>query len=91
MGSYRLVFKESVARDLRSLPKQDVARILKRIEGLAEEPRPPGSEELSGQERYRVRQGVYRIIYEIVNEELIVLVVKVGHRREVYRRPRPQL
>jgi mRNA interferase RelE/StbE len=85
MGSYRLVFKQSVAKDLRRVPKRDVARILKRIEGLAEDPMPPGSEKLSGQERYRVRQGVYRIIYEIKNEELIVMVVKVGHRREVYK------
>jgi mRNA interferase RelE/StbE len=85
MGSYRLVFKESVAKDLRRVPKGDVARILKRIEGLAQDPLPPGSEKLSGQERYRVRQGVYRIIYEIKNEELLVLVVKVGHRREVYK------
>jgi mRNA interferase RelE/StbE len=85
MGSYRLAFKQSVAKDLRAIPQGDVARILKRIESLADEPRPPGSEKLSGQERYRVRQGVYRILYEIRNEELVVLVVKVGHRREVYR------
>jgi mRNA interferase RelE/StbE len=85
MGSYRLVFKQSVAKDLRPIPKADVARILKRIEALAEDPRPPGSEKLSDQERYRVRQGVYRIIYEIGNQELVVMVVKVGHRREVYK------
>jgi mRNA interferase RelE/StbE len=85
MGSYRLAFKQSVAKDLRAIPQGDVARILKRIESLADEPRSPGSEKLSGQERYRVRQGVYRILYEIRNEELVVLVVKVGHRREVYR------
>jgi mRNA interferase RelE/StbE len=85
MASYRLVFRESVAKDLRPIPKPDVARILKRIEALAHDPRPPGCEKLSAQERYRVRQGVYRIIYEIQDEALIVLVVKVGHRREVYR------
>jgi mRNA interferase RelE/StbE len=86
MGSYRLAFRQSVAKDLRAIPQGDVARILKRIESLADEPRPPGSERLSGQERYRVRQGVYRILYEIRDEELVVLVVKVGHRREVYRK-----
>ena len=85
MGSFRLVFKQSVAKDLRRLPNEDVARILKRIESLAEDPLPQGSEKLSGQERYRVRQGVYRIIYEIRNEELVVLIVKVGHRREIYK------
>jgi len=85
MASYKLSFKQSVAKDLRRIPKDDVARILKRIDMLAENPRPPGSEKLSGQERYRVRQGVYRIIYEIVDGALLVTVVKVGHRREVYQ------
>jgi mRNA interferase RelE/StbE len=85
MASYRLVFKRSVAGDLGAIPKTDVARILKRIEGLVDDPTPPGSEKLSGQERYRVRQGSYRILYEISGEELVVTVVKVGHRRGVYR------
>jgi len=85
MASFRLVFKRSVAKDLRSIPNADVAPILKRIEGLADDPIPPASEKLSGQERYRVRQGAYRIIYEIRTDELIVTVVKVGHRRHVYR------
>ena len=84
MASYRLIFKASVAKDLRRLPKGEVARILERIEHLAENPRPPGCEKLSGQPRYRVRQGVYRIIYEIQDARLIVIVVKVGHRRDVY-------
>ena len=78
MASYKLSFKQSVVKDLRRIPKDDVARILKRIDMLAENPRPPGSEKLSGQERYRVRQGVYRIIYEIVDGALLVTVVKVG-------------
>lgn len=85
MASYKLSFKQSVAKDLRRIPKDDVAGILKRIDMLAENPRPPGSEKLSGQERYRVRQGVYRIIYEIVDDALLVTVVKVGHCREVYQ------
>lgn len=86
MASYRLVFKRSVAKDLRVLPKADVAAILRRTEGLAEDPRPPGCEKLSGQDRYRVRQGAYRILYEIRDEVLVVTVVKVGHRSDVYRR-----
>nr|WP_026186272.1 type II toxin-antitoxin system RelE/ParE family toxin [Thioalkalivibrio thiocyanodenitrificans] len=57
--------------------------MLKRVEALADDPRPPDSQKLSGQERYRVRQGVYRIVYEIVDDELVVTVVKVGHRRDV--------
>lgn len=85
MASYRLVFRKSVAKDLRPIPKADVARILRRIETLQQNPRPPGCEKLSGQERYRMRQGVYRIIYEIADEELIVTVVKAGHRKSAYR------
>ncbi len=85
MGSFEIIFKQSVAKDLRQIPKKNVARILKRIDSLRAEPRPPGVEKLSGQEKYRIRQGVYRILYEIRNDELIVVVVKVGHRRDVYR------
>lgn len=85
MASYKLVFRKSVAKDLRDIPKRDVARILKSIESLAQDPRPVGSEKLSRLERYRLRQGRYRIIYEIKDETLIVTVVKVGHRRNVYR------
>jgi len=80
-----LVFKISAAKELRGLPGKDVALILKRAESLAEDPRPSGCEKLSGQERYRIRQGRYRILYEITDKELIVTVVKIGHRREVYR------
>jgi mRNA interferase RelE/StbE len=85
MASYELAFKKSVAKDLRVFPKQDVKRIMQRIRSLADDPRPVGCEKLSGQERYRVRQGAYRIIYEIEDDRLIVLVVKVGHRRDLYR------
>ncbi|MBT3784514.1 type II toxin-antitoxin system RelE/ParE family toxin [bacterium] len=85
MGKYRLTFKKSVAKDLRPIPKQDIGRILKQIERLVEDPRPVGCEKLSGQERYRIRQGAYRIIYEIRDEKLIITVVKIGHRQNVYR------
>ena len=86
MANYRLVVKKSVAKDLRQIPNKDVMRILQCIETLRESLRPMGSEKLSGQERYRIRQGVYRIIYEVKDEHLIVTVVKVGHRRQVYTR-----
>lgn len=86
MASYELVFRKSVAKDLRAFPKQDVKRIMQRIRLLADDPRPAGCEKLSSRERYRIRQGVYRIIYEVEDDRLTVLVVKVGHRRDIYRR-----
>lgn len=86
MAKYSVVFKRSVYKDLRRVPKKDVDRIFQRIDEIADAPRGPGCEKLSGQERYRARQGVYRIIYEIVNEDLIITVVKIGHRGDVYNR-----
>ena len=85
MARFDLVFKECVSNDLKEIPKQDVQRILERIDTLRDEPRPQGSVKLSGKEYYRVREGVYRIIYEIQDTQLVVIVIKVGHRREVYR------
>lgn len=85
-GSYSLVIKKSAERELRALPKTDVRRIAERIRGLAHNPRPPGNEKLSGQERYRIRQGDYRIVYAVDDERRSVEVVKIGHRREVYRK-----
>jgi mRNA interferase RelE/StbE len=85
MARYELRVRPSVAKDLRGIPKADVLRILDRMQTLRDDPRPPGSEKLSAQERYRVRQGDYRIIYGIEEAEVVVEVVKVGHRREVYR------
>lgn len=87
MARYELRFKPSVAKDLRGIPSADLRRILARIETLREDPRPAGSEKLSAQERYRVRQGDYRILYTVLDSEVIVEIVKVGHRREVYREP----
>lgn len=85
MESYRIVVKKSVSKDLKKIPKKDVRRILEAIESLAQDPRPPLSKKLSGQERYRLRQGNYRILYSIEDEKLVVQVVKVGNRRDVYR------
>jgi len=86
MASYKLVFKKSVSKDLQPIPNKEVVRILRRMEALQEDPRPVGSEKLSGQERYRIRQGAYRIIYEVADGLLVVTVVKVGHRKHVYKR-----
>jgi mRNA interferase RelE/StbE len=85
MEPYRIIVKQSVAKDLRKIPKKDVRRILEVIQTLAETPRPSQSKKLSGQERYRLRQGSYRILYSIEDEKLIICVVKVGNRRDVYR------
>lgn len=84
MAGYSIFFKESVRKDLDAIPKSDLQRIMERIGTLADDPRPAGSEKLSGQDKYRVRQGNYRIVYSIQDTELTVWVVKVGHRREVY-------
>ena len=86
MARFELRVRPSVAKDLRGVPKADVKRILRRIEGLREDPRGPGCEMLSAAELYRVRQGVYRIVYEIHDECVMVEVIRVGHRGEVYRR-----
>jgi mRNA interferase RelE/StbE len=87
MARFELRLKPSVAKDLHGIPQEDVRRILARIETLRETPRPPGSEKLSGQERYRVRQGNYRILYTVADAEVVVEIVRIGHRREVYRDP----
>ena len=85
MAKFDLVFRESVSSDLKDIPKQDVQRILERIDALRDDLRSFGSVKLSGKEYYRVRQGNYRIIYEIQDTQLVVIVIKVGHRRDVYR------
>lgn len=85
MAAYKLFFKRSVQKDLSAIPKKDLKRILRRIEALAEDPRPEGCEKLTGHERYRLRQGRYRILYSIQDDELTVWVVKVGHRKDIYR------
>jgi len=85
MGRFSLLFTRSVAKDLRPTPKRDVTRILRRIEGLADDPRPEGCEKLTDQERYRIRQGDHCIVYEVQDDARIVTVVKIGHRREAYR------
>ena len=85
MESYRVLIKPSAAKELETIPKKDRARIVTKITTLANNPRPPGSEKLSAQEEHRVRQGRYRVVYSISDAEKRVLVVKVAHRREVYR------
>lgn len=85
MAKYKITFKKSVTKDLRAIPSGAVKRILKKIENLADNPRGEGCVKLTAQERYRVRSGIYRIVYEIRDETLVVLVVKVAQRSTVYK------
>ncbi|MFZ0962676.1 MAG: type II toxin-antitoxin system RelE/ParE family toxin [Terriglobia bacterium] len=85
MESYRVLIKPSAAKELEAIPRKDRARLAAKIAALAGNPRPPGSEKLSAQEQYRVRQGRYRAVYSLADTEKTVLVVKVAHRRQVYR------
>ena len=85
MEKYRITFKKSVTKDLRVIPKNDIKKILSKIDTLAENPRGDGCIKLSGQENYRVRQGLYRIVYEIKDDVLVVNVVKIAHRSQVYK------
>ncbi|MDP2645734.1 MAG: type II toxin-antitoxin system RelE/ParE family toxin [Desulfobacterales bacterium] len=85
MAGYKLFFKKSVQKDFDAIPKKDLKRILNRIEALTETPRPADCEKLTGQERYRLRQGRYRMVYSIQDDELSVWIVKVGHRKHIYR------
>ena len=84
MESYRLEVKRSAAKEIGDLPKADCQRVVAKIQRLASNPRPNGCEKLSGAEKYRIRQGDYRILYEIDDSTKLVTIVKVGNRREIY-------
>ncbi|MBI4642921.1 MAG: type II toxin-antitoxin system RelE/ParE family toxin [Deltaproteobacteria bacterium] len=85
MARYRLLIKPSAVKEIEAVPLiKERRRIIERISKLAENPRPFGCEKLSGQEKYRLRQGRYRILYSISDQDLVVNVVKVGHRKDVY-------
>lgn len=85
MASYKLLITLSAGKEIEILPKQNRRRIVAKITLLSIDPKPPGCEKLSGRDHYRLRQGNYRILYEIQDLNRVVVVVKVGHRRDVYR------
>lgn len=85
MGSYRLLIKRSAAKELEAVPTKDRKRIAAKIVVLAGDPRPVGCEKLSGADKYRLRQGDYRVVYGVDDAALTILIVKIGHRRDVYR------
>jgi len=85
MGNYRIVIKKSAAKEIEKIQKKDRIRIVEKIRSLSSDPRPSGSKKLSGQEKYRIRQGNYRILYQVIDDALVINVVKVGHRRDIYK------
>ena len=85
MASYRLLIKPAAVKELEGVPRKDRQRLATRMRAPVAQPRPPGAEKLGGHDLYRIRQGNYRILYEIVDADLTVTVIKIGHRREVYR------
>lgn len=86
MEEYKVFFKKSVEKDFKKIPNDYLLKILERIENLKKNPRPEGCEKLTGHELYRIRQGMYRIVYSIQDNELTVWVVKAGHRKEIYKK-----
>lgn len=84
--SYRFEFTPGADRQFRKLPKNVQARLTLHLDAVTQNPRPPGVEKLKGEEGYRLRVGDYRVLYEVQDDVLLVLVVRVGHRREVYRK-----
>jgi mRNA interferase RelE/StbE len=85
VANYELQIKPSAVKEIGKLPRKDRSKIVQKIRALAVNPRPHGCEKLSAEEKYRARQGDYRVVYSIDDNERVVLVVKVGHRKEVYR------
>lgn len=86
MASYEVVFRKSVSKDLRPIPRKDVQRILSAIATLADNPRPPQARKLAGDDKYRLRCGVYRVLYSIEDSVKIVSVAKIRHRKDAYRK-----
>lgn len=84
MAKYEILIRPSVKKDVKNIPKADLQRIMERISNLQNDPRPLGCVKLSGLDYYRIRQGDYRIVYEIKDARLIVIIVKVGRRKDVY-------
>ena len=85
MASYNIFFKRSAEKELRSIPKPFLSKILEKVKSLAQHPRPHGAQMLKGEKRYfRMRQGDYRIIYEVNDDAKTITIIKIGHRKEVY-------
>jgi len=85
VAKYNILIKPSAVKEIENIPRKDRLRIIQKIQGLANTPRPQGCEKLTGENRYRIRHGVYRIVYSVTDRELHIVVVKIGHRRDVYK------
>jgi len=85
VAKYSILIKPSAVKEIEDIQRKDRIRIIQKIRDLADTPRPPGCEKLAAENRYRIRHGVYRIVYSISDKELHVIVVRVGHRREIYK------
>ena len=85
MGKYKIYIKPTAVKELQKISQRDVNKIIEKIRSLSSNPRPPGCEKLSVEEKYRIRQGRYRILYSIEDDKLLVLVVRIGHRKDVYK------
>ena len=86
MEKYKITIKKSAAKELEDIPGKDLRKVVRRIQSLANNPRPQGSQKLSGQNRLRIRQGDYRIVYFVNDKDCIVDIFKIWHRREIYRK-----
>jgi len=83
--SYEILIRRSAEKEIRDLPREVRVRVVQRIRALASSPRPPGCEKLAGRDAYRIRVGLYRVVYTIEDRRLVIEVVRVAHRKEVYR------
>jgi mRNA interferase RelE/StbE len=85
MAKYKISLRKSAIKELGGVPKKDLQKVTRKIQTLATNPRPQGSQKLSQKEQYRIRQGNYRIVYSVQDKELTIYIVKIGHRKEIYR------
>lgn len=85
MAKYKIEVKKSAEKELRKIPKKELIKIIDQIGSLSDNPHPPGSKKLTNQEKYRIRIGNYRVLYKVEDEILTIFVIKVGHRKEIYR------
>lgn len=85
MEKYKIQIKKSAVKELEALPSKEAEKIVSRIRNLAADPRPPGSNKLSAREQYRLRSGHYRVIYAVLDQERLIHIIKIGHRKDVYQ------